>query len=181
MTARKDTFRSRAYRIMTVDRFEHGYTTRYVFWRSGTVESLAKTYEGTIDNKAGYGCADAAKRIGEAAKRAMADGHTLHFETAVVWGCYALDMSFQLYREAADGKPREWCEGRVLMRDDIERALRTAEILRALKLPYHFGPDALVARLAKLAPTYETTDYRFSEWSALDVITTPPLGKRKAA
>lgn len=165
MAKAKKGFRGLVYNLSTWERrSESGYTHVHVLWRSGRVHSLADRLEGAIGNKAGYGGGDAtAAKVERETRELIEAGHTHYFHSDGSYG-YGVHIRFQLYTEATADAPRQWCEPTIECDGRARDVLRTAEILKALKLGWESTPEQAIARLRKLARTIETIEAGDSGW-----------------
>jgi len=85
---------------------EGSYDHTYVRIFQCYVQDVAEEFEGTVDNKAGYGDAEAAKRVGIELQALMDGGHQTHYQstTSQSLNCH---IDFQHYQH--NGSERLFC------------------------------------------------------------------------
>jgi hypothetical protein len=144
----------------------------------------AERLAGTIDNRAGYGSAEAAARMGKVFTAMLADGHTKFFDYSV--GFHSLSIRHQVYRDGDAERPQycsprfEWPSGirsckwamklveRIGRRVEKEDARRRSEERGYQVLPSEVRDDSLEQLQDVLAVLRKIGAIEVKSWSAPD-------------
>lgn len=108
---------------------EFRYEKTHVMLRSASEYSLTEALEGTVDNKAGYGTAEAAARMGEKFKAAIDEGHTLYYDCLFV-GDVWIRATWQHF-EVVDGR-QTYCSPGFEISHAYDGIVASAALLRRI-------------------------------------------------
>lgn len=85
-----------------------------------SLESTKESLDGAVDNKAGYGTAEAARRMEEAFAKLQADGHDTYFDTCLSERSFSMD--FQVYENPEAERPHYCCTARLELPSKLSAA-----------------------------------------------------------
>lgn len=123
--------------VLTFETFQnsrHGYDFTHVVIRTMRAVDTAEALENTVDNKAGYGNLEVAKREGLKFKALLAAGYPEHYDTTCFDEVY-VHIEWQHYRpmDCGSNDPHDYCEPTFVdMGRNFRRMERGMKFLRRL-------------------------------------------------
>lgn len=130
---------------------DHGYPATLISVSSGTVRALADALAGTIDNREGYGSAEACASVAARCRAAIEAGYTYEYDYDLYTG-FDLRIRYQHY-----GDNGSFCAPTIEYAGTRPETLqRSAAFLRSIggsgsRCQFPASPDALLDRVRRYA------------------------------
>lgn len=120
--------------------YSHGYTSTHVWISRYYCEDVAKTRDGAIDNKAGYGSADGAAYWVNACDRIAEAGHGTYYNSGVGLHWSSITVCCQHYGAPLEDGTQQYCS------PSFEMGRHMSEIEHSLKLLHELGKPIEAAK-----------------------------------